>query len=215
MIIPKGKWVASEDGWIQTETGETITEYQECGSHASEFATDGVKALILAAPEMLAVIQELVAGNFPLYINREFEDAVCTWKSPELWERMTELAKRLEHTLPEPKPIRSFAVGAPIDATHWGPETPDYHASWYKQHPNGEWSSLAVQSHMTFGARWYGLGNTLKPERIASLTPLADAPRMTEEEWRGIVTDSLTGSAPKTGLDGELGTVGKASRLHV
>lgn len=195
MIIPKGKWVTNQDGWIFTEHGETITEYGGCGSHDSEFATDGVKALILAAPEMLAVIQELTA------LGANKADTVCFWQTSTLWCRIAELSKRLEHTLPEPKPVRSFAVGAPIDATHWGPETPDYHASWYKQHPNGEWSSLAVQSHMTFGARWYGLGNTLKPERKASLTPLADAPRMTEAEWRGVVADSLTGSAPKTGLD--------------
>lgn len=168
MIIPKGRWVTNQDGWIQTETGETITEYGECGSHASEFATDGVKALILAAPEMLAVIQELTA------LGANKADTVCFWQTSTLWGRIAELSKRLEHTHPGPEVKKEWWSDAPLDATHWGPETNDYYTGWYKQAPNGEWSCCARQSRSAFGAGWYGLGNTLKPGRISQLVPRDD-----------------------------------------
>lgn len=46
---------------------------------------------------------------------------------------------------------------APEDATHWGPETVDHHASWYKQ-VGSSWSCIAVDSYRVFKSPWYGLG---------------------------------------------------------
>lgn len=165
MIIPKGKWVADGDGWIQTEHGETITEYGGCGSHSSEFETEGVKVLMLAAPEMMAVIRELVAES-----NATDVKMLKAGTQRGLWDRIAELAARLEHETTPPKTAKDIWTGAPVDATHWGPETADHHASWYKQDPAGHWFCVAVQSSYFPGAAWYGLGYGMSVARIAQLT---------------------------------------------
>lgn len=46
---------------------------------------------------------------------------------------------------------------APQGATHWGPETSDFHESWYKQ-VGSSWFCVAVDSYREFKSSWYGLG---------------------------------------------------------
>lgn len=46
---------------------------------------------------------------------------------------------------------------APQGATHWAPETDDYHESWYKK--DGEsWACMAVDSYRAFTSPWFYLG---------------------------------------------------------
>lgn len=50
---------------------------------------------------------------------------------------------------------------APKDATHWGPETKEFFASWYKQ--EGEsWSCRECAAYNHFGPGWYGLGRDVR-----------------------------------------------------
>ena len=49
---------------------------------------------------------------------------------------------------------------APVDATHWGPETRDYYESWYRQ-IGDSWLCCAAEARKEFKAGWYGLGERM------------------------------------------------------
>lgn len=46
------KWIKDEKGWIKTQDGKDICQYEGCGSHAAQWRSERDYRLALAAPEM-------------------------------------------------------------------------------------------------------------------------------------------------------------------
>lgn len=57
---------------------------------------------------------------------------------------------------------------APEGATHWGEETADHHASWYKLE-NNQWYCISVDAWRVHKSPWYGLGSTMTDMRKIQL----------------------------------------------
>jgi hypothetical protein len=57
---------------------------------------------------------------------------------------------------------------APEGTTHWGEETADHHASWYKLE-NNQWYCISVDAWRVHKPLWYGLGSTVTDMRKIQL----------------------------------------------
>lgn len=56
-----GPWVCSSDGWIDTNDGGEIMLYAGCGTHEAYIENPYDRALILAAPELLAALKAVIS----------------------------------------------------------------------------------------------------------------------------------------------------------
>lgn len=58
MGVKFGTWSVDEDGWIPG-----VVEYEGCGSHQAEWSSGKNRNLVLAAPELLSVVIDLLPHN--------------------------------------------------------------------------------------------------------------------------------------------------------
>jgi hypothetical protein len=55
-----GPWIATAGGWIDDANGIPVVQYESCGSHAAEWTNPADRELVLAAPELLEALKEVL-----------------------------------------------------------------------------------------------------------------------------------------------------------
>lgn len=73
-----GPWSEAEDGWIYGPGGYDVVEYERCGSHAAHWGNPDDYRLALAAPELLALCQEMKDWLTPEVVKEP--DRTFFWK---------------------------------------------------------------------------------------------------------------------------------------
>jgi hypothetical protein len=63
MAYTQGKWILDEDGFISVANSDSyVIDYAGCGSHECHWENEADKALVLAAPELLEALRNVVRG---------------------------------------------------------------------------------------------------------------------------------------------------------
>lgn len=63
MAHTQGKWILDTDGFISVANSDSyVIDYAGCGSHECHWQNEADKALVLAAPELLEALRNVVRG---------------------------------------------------------------------------------------------------------------------------------------------------------